>query len=150
MSRELALIDLIGRMTRRPGLLLDDAYWEAESGRIETTDMLVEGRHFRLDYFSPEDLGWRAAAVNISDIAAMGGRLLHLLISLGLTEAQDLSWLEAFYKGLLAACNQYGGEIVGGDTVSSPTLVVNVTAVGECLAGHTVGHRNGARPGDAI
>jgi thiamine-monophosphate kinase len=150
LIRELAVIDLIGQLTQRPEYLADDAFLDPQTRQIYTTDMLVEGRHFRMDYFSPEDLGWKAAAVNISDIAAMGGRLKYLLISLGLPEDCDDAWIRAFYAGLLAACAQFGGEIAGGDTVGSDRLVVNVTAVGECPPTHTPGRRIGAEVGDYI
>lgn len=150
MLHELEIIELIGQLTRHPELLADDAFWDPQTRQIYTTDMLVEGRHFRLDYFSPADLGWKAAAVNISDIAAMGGRLKHLLISLGLPAHLDADWVRDFYEGMLAACRQFDGEIAGGDTVGSNSVVVNVTAIGECPEGHTIGQRKNAEAGDYI
>ena len=155
MLHEQEIIGLIGRLTAQqpgitPGWLSNDAYWEPETRRIYTTDMLVENRHFRLDYFSPADVGWRAAAVNISDIAGMGGQPQFLLVSLALPDTLDLSWVEGFYTGLLAACQQTGAQVVGGDTVGSDQLAVNITAIGLCPKKHTIGQRNGAKPGDLV
>jgi thiamine-monophosphate kinase len=150
MSKELAIIDLIAQQTEQQQALSDDAFWDAETRLIYTTDMLVEGQHFSLAYFSPYDVGWKAAAVNISDIAGMGGQLLHVLVSLGLPDNIDLDWIRAFYQGMLQACQAFGGRIVGGDTVKSPTLTINVTAVGQCPVGHTPGHRYTAEAGDWI
>lgn len=150
MSKELAIIELIAQMTGQSEALADDAYWDPETRQIYTADMLVENRHFKSDYFSPQDLGWKAAAVNISDIAAMGGRLKYLLVSLGLPEYLGLDWVHAFYQGLISACQQFGGRIAGGDTVSSDIITLNVTAIGSCPPNHHIGHRCNARAGDAI
>jgi thiamine-monophosphate kinase len=150
MSKELAIIDLIARQTGQATALADDAFWDPDCRRIYTTDMLVAGRHFDMAYFSPQDLGWKAAAVNISDIAAMGGRLKYLLVSLGLPDSIDLDWIHALYEGFGEACQRFGGQVAGGDTVGSDQLVLNVTAVGECPVGHTPGHRFSAQNGDYI
>lgn len=150
MSKELAIIDLIARQTGQVQSLADDAFWDPVSRRIYTTDMLISGRHFDLAYFSPQDVGWKAAAVNISDIAAMGGQLQYLLISLGLPDTIGLDWIKGLYEGFGEICRQFGGQVAGGDTVGSEQLVINVTAVGECPAGHWPGHRFSAQAGDYI
>ena len=152
MSRELAIIELIAQMTGQRQPLSDDAFWDATTRQIYTTDMLVAGRHFDRAYFSPQDLGWKAAAVNISDLAAMGGELRYILISLGLPDAPalDMDWIRGLYEGFGEACQRFGGQIAGGDTVGSDPLVINVTAVGSCPVGHTPGHRYAAQPGDYI
>lgn len=149
--RELDIIALVSRTAAlSPETLADDAFYEVDTRRIYTTDLLIEGRHFDLSYFSPEDLGWKAAAVNISDIAAMGGRPQYLLVSVGLPNTVPLDWIESLYKGLQAACQEYGCAIIGGDTVGSDHIVLNVTAIGECPTGYQAGFRNQARPGDVI
>ncbi len=150
MSRELDIINLVGQFTQNPDVLSDDAFFEADTHRIYTTDMLVEGHHFDLSYFSPEDLGWKAAAVNLSDIAGMGGASKYLLVSLGLPDAIDLQWVKAFYQGFQGVCQIAGGSLIGGDTVGSDRVVVNVTAIGECLVNHAIGRRNQAQAGDFI
>lgn len=148
--RELDIIERVGQLTGQSQALRDDVFWDEATRQIYTTDMLVEGTHFCLDYFSPEDLGWKAAAVNISDVAATGGILKYLLISLALPTSISLDWIESFYTGLSAACRQFGGAVVGGDTVGSDRLTINVTAIGECPQGHTPGHRFQAEAGDYI
>lgn len=150
MSKELAIISLISQLTGQTGALADDAFYDADTRQIYTTDMLVENRHFKTDYFSAEDLGWKAAAVNISDIAAMGGRLKYLLVSIGLPNHVGLDWVQGFYKGLISACQQFDGQIAGGDTVSSDAITINVTAVGVCPLQHTIGRRYSAQAGDYI
>lgn len=151
MSTEQEIIDLVARQAGQPENFSDDAFWDPDSRLIYTTDMLVEGQHFSLDYYSPEDVGWKAAAVNISDIAAMGGRLKYLLISLGLPDAIPMSWIESLYDGLLGICRTFGGRLIGGDTVGGTSgIVINVMAVGEFPPGHVPGRRSQAREGDLI
>lgn len=140
-----------GRDPRAQGLALDDdAFFDPNDRRIYTTDLLVEGRHFDRRWSSPADIAWKAAAVNISDIAAMGGRLTYLLVSLGLTEADDARFLEPFYASLATICRQFGGRVIGGDTVGADQLIINVAAVGELPIEHTLGRRSQAMPGDAV
>lgn len=150
MSREHAIIDLIAGLSGQTEAMADDAFWDEGSRAIYTTDMLIENRHFSRDYFSPKDLGWKAAAVNISDLAGMGGQLKYLLISLGLPDDLGLDFVRELYQGFQEACQTFGGIIAGGDTVGSPLLTLNVTAIGECPAGSHPGRRFQARPGDLI
>lgn len=150
MSKELAIIDLIARLSGQTEALADDAFWDASTRQVYTTDMLVENRHFSMNYFSPQDLGWKAAAVNISDVAGMGCQLKYLLVSLGLPETLGLDFVQQLYEGLQAACNHFGGVIIGGDTVSSDCITLNVTAIGYAPQGCHVGRRFQARPGDWI
>ncbi len=150
MSKELAIIDLIAKLSGQTEAMADDAYWDEPVRLVYTTDMLVENRHFSLDYFTPQDLGWKAAAVNISDLAGMGAQLKCLLISLGLPEHLPLDFVRNLYQGFQSACQQFGGFIAGGDTVASPTLTLNVTAIGTCPEGSHPGRRFAAQPGDWV
>lgn len=150
MSREHDIIQLIAQSSGQTEAMADDAFWDPRTRLVYTTDMLVEGRHFSRAYFSPQDLGWKAAAVNISDLAGMGAQLKHLLISLGLPDDIDLPFIQALYEGFREVCQRFGGIIAGGDTVGSPVLTINVTAVGECSEGSHPGRRFLAQPGDYI
>lgn len=150
MSKELAIIDLIAQLSGQTEAMADDAYWDEPARLVYTTDMLVENRHFSLDYFSPQDLGWKAAAVNISDLAGMGAQLKCLLISLGLPEHLPLAFVHDLYDGFQSACQQFGGFIAGGDTVANPILTLNVTAIGACPPGTYPGRRFSAQPGDWV
>lgn len=131
----------------------DDAAVLKVSGdqwQLFTTDMLVEGIHFRLDWASYFDVGWKALAVNISDIAAMGGKPTHGVISLGIPAETRVEDMEELYRGLRAVARRFGVNLVGGDTVKCPErLVINVALLGEVAAGKAI-LRSGARPGDII
>lgn len=113
---------------------------------IYTVDTMVEGRHFdaRLD---PADVGWKLVAVNVSDIAAMGGRAQFALLALSLPAPLDTDWLDRFARGLGEALRHYGVHLVGGDTTASPVRVASLTVGG--VAQRPVG-RAGARPGDIL
>src|SRR5436305_4322367 len=112
-------------------------------GLVVTQDALVEGVHFRLDRLSWRHLGWRAAAVNLSDLAASGATPNALLVTLGAPEATDLSDVVELYAGI----GEAGVPVVGGDTTSAPQLVLSVTALGRSAR---IPGRAGAQPGDAL
>ena len=111
-----------------------------------SSDMLVEGRHFFADV-SPQALGHKALAVNLSDLAACGARPLAFTLALALPSA-DEHWLAGFSEGLLALADMHGCELVGGDTTQGP-LNICITVFGEVPTGLAL-LRNGARPGDDI
>lgn len=115
-----------------------------------TTDMLVEGVHFSLAWATPEQVGYKTVAVNVSDIAAMGGWPTHGVISLGVPPRMTVEEVEKLYYGLRRAAAEYHLNIVGGDTVLSPErLVINFALLGQVEAGRAV-LRGGARVGDLI
>ena len=114
-----------------------------------TTDLLAEGVHFRLGWARPADLGWKLAAVNASDIAAMGGRPLWALLSLSLPPGLDRSFAAELGHGLRAASRRFGFTLVGGDTCASAAgIFLSLTLVGE--AGPRLLTRDGAQPGDRL
>lgn len=115
---------------------------------VATTDLLLEDVHFRRRWAEPADIGWKAMAVNVSDIAAMGATPRWALVALACPESTGPEEVEAFYEGALAVCDAYGVVVVGGDTSSSPTgWMVNVTILGEAVSPVL---RSTARPGDVI
>ncbi|MCA9519653.1 MAG: thiamine-phosphate kinase [Myxococcales bacterium] len=117
---------------------------------VVTTDSLVEGRHFRSASFAPEDIGWKALAVNLSDIAAMGAEPRWFLWSLTLPAEWELAWLEGVAGGLAACAKRYAVELVGGNIAGgTQELTLSVTAIGELTSG-AAWRRDGARAGDAI
>lgn len=127
----------------------DAAAWHTpEAIELATTDTLVDGVHFRHDLTSWEDLGWKSMAVNLSDIAAMGGRPLYALVTLGLTRDTRVEDVRDLYRGMLAACRAYGCRIAGGDVVHSPVDFVTVAMTG--VASYCVLTRRAAKPGDSI
>ncbi|MBP5397271.1 MAG: thiamine-phosphate kinase [Bacteroidales bacterium] len=127
---------------------------------LVSTDLLLEGVHFLLDAITPWQLGWKAAAVNLSDIAAMGGRPRWTFLSIALPKGEaasrkgippiDAAWADAFIAGYKAVSDRFGVKLLGGDTSASlRDLCINVAVLGECPAGKAV-LRSAARPGDLI
>ncbi|MEI8345378.1 MAG: thiamine-phosphate kinase [Candidatus Omnitrophota bacterium] len=114
-----------------------------------TTDMLIEGRHFTLGQASFYQVGRKAMAVNISDIAAMGGIPLYAVVAVGLGPKTSVEQARQLYRGLKAIADRFGVEVVGGDTNRSERLVVSVALVGEVSRRQLV-LRSGARRGDVI
>lgn len=114
-----------------------------------TTDLLAEDVHFRRRWARPADLGWKLAAVNVSDIAAMGGRPLWALLSLAVPPGLDRSFAVGLERGLRAASRRFGFALVGGDTCASAAgIFLSLTLAGE--AGPRLLTRDGARPGDLL
>ena len=113
---------------------------------VAAADMLVEGRHFETSWASPRDVGYKAVAVNVSDVAAMGGTPRFVLASGG--GAAPEATLECI-EGVFEACEEFGAYPLGGDTTGSPSLVVDVAILGELRNGPPV-LRSGARAGDLL
>ena len=117
---------------------------------LVTTDMLVEGVHFLLEDVDPYSLGWKSAAVNLSDIAGMGGKPVGTFLSCALPKTLDDGFLKGFFEGYKALSDRFDCPLLGGDTTSSlDKLCINVTVLGECVAGRSR-RRSAAEPGDLI
>ncbi|MEG3844051.1 thiamine-phosphate kinase, partial [Microcoleus sp. herbarium14] len=114
-----------------------------------TTDMLVDGVHFSDRTTSPYDAGWRAAAANLSDLAAMGATPLAVTVALAVTADTAVLWVEEFYRGMTACLQEYHAPIAGGDVVRSPVVTVAITAFGEVECDRTI-RRENARSNWAI
>lgn len=150
LSRIFAVLDGSSRALVGPGD--DAAVLAAPDGRVVvSTDTLVHGPDFRLAWSSGEDLGWKAAAVNLSDIAAMGARPTALVVALTLPDDTPIAFVEALARGLRAACDALapGCAVEGGDLAASDTLTIAVTVLG-ALDGVEPVRRCGARPGDVV
>lgn len=117
---------------------------------LVSTDMLMEGTHFLFNDTSAWDLGWKSAAVNISDIAAMCGKPVATFLSCAIPSKVSVGWIKDFIEGYKACSVKFGAPLLGGDTTSSPdALCINVTVLGECAEGRAK-LRCTARPGDLI
>ena len=143
-----------GRLPRTAAVLLgprdDAAVLSAPDGRVVvSTDLLIEGRHFRRDWSSGYDIGRKAAAQNLSDIVAMGADPTALVVGLGLPADVPAEWLDALTDGFRDECDMVGATVAGGDIARSETVVLGVTALGD-LAGRPPVVRSGARPGDVV
>lgn len=117
---------------------------------LMTTDMLLEGIHFNLEYVPLKHLGYKAAVVNFSDIYAMNGTPTQITVSLGISKRFSVEDIEALYSGIRLACERYGVDIVGGDTCASMTgLTISITCLGVANEKDIV-YRNGAKLNDLI
>ena len=124
--------------------------YDGEKEVLVTTDLLMEGVHFDLTYMPMKHLGYKSAIVNFSDVYAMGGTPKQITVSLALGKRFSVEDMDDFYVGLRLACDEYGVDIVGGDTTSSMTgLAISITCIGECPKGKTI-YRNGAKETDLI
>jgi thiamine-monophosphate kinase len=128
----------------------DAAVLTAPDGRVvAATDLLLEGRHFRRDWSAPADIGAKAAARNLADVAAMGAVPVALLVGFGAPGDLPLAWARELVTGLADECSRVGATVVGGDTSSADAVVLAVTALGD-LDGLAPVTRAGARPGDVL
>jgi thiamine-monophosphate kinase len=115
-----------------------------------STDMLVEGIHFDLSYVPIHHLGYKAVAVNVSDIAAMNGKAEQITVSLALSNRFSVDAVDALYQGIKAACDNYNIDLIGGDTTSSVSgLVISVSVVGR-IKKEKIAYRSGAKVNDII
>jgi thiamine-monophosphate kinase len=154
VGEEGLLARIVPRLAPAPAALLgpgdDTAVVAAPDGRVvATTDTLVEGRDFRRDWSSAADVGWKAAAQNLADVAAMGAVPTALLVALVAPPDLPVAWAEGLADGLSAGCLGTGAGVVGGDLSSGDAVVVSITALGD-LQGRPAVLRSGARPGDVV
>jgi thiamine-monophosphate kinase len=130
----------------------DSAVINSADGRfVVTTDTMIEGHDFRLDWSTGFDLGWKAVATNVSDVAAMGARPTSLVVAIAVPGSMPITFLEDFADGLKAACQQLapGCGVVGGDLAAADQVFISVTAHGD-LEGREPILRSGAKPGDVL
>jgi len=155
---EFGLIEHLTRTfkTRQPTTVLgvgDDAAIIETGGDeqlVVSTDMLVEGIHFDFAYTPLKHLGYKAVAVNVSDICAMNARPQQITVSIAISNRFSVEALDEFYAGIYAACETYGVDLVGGDTTSSNKgLYISVTAIGRAPKGR-ITRRSGAKVGDLV
>ncbi len=116
---------------------------------VAGTDLLVDGHHFRRDWAGPKDVGHRAAAANLADIAAMGAVPTGLLVGLAMPGGLSIAWVDDLYEGLREECQPFGAAVIGGDVVESQNLVIAVTALGDMKGARPV-TRDGACAGHRV
>lgn len=158
---EFGLVDLIagvlgvGQSSDGRGVLLDigddTAAWRPVSDvELVTTDTMIQDLHFRVETTSYRDLGWKALAINLSDIAAMGGVPRYALVSLGLHPDTDAESVVEMYRGMKAIGDEFGCRVIGGDTVGAPCTMINVALIGEAAGPGEFLRRDSARDRDLI
>jgi thiamine-monophosphate kinase len=159
---EFGLIEMLARIvdpsgvgrTSSPDLIIgigdDTAAWQSgDTIQLGTTDMLVQNVHFTLDTITWHDLGWKSLAVNISDIAAMGGTPTYAMISLGLPPDTEVESVAELYQGMAQIAHRFNMAIVGGNLTEAPLLIISPSLIGRA-AKDKIMTRSGARPGDQI
>ncbi len=148
---EFGLIERLVRPPKRESLIVgigDDAAVMGMTGNaVLTTDMLVEGDHFRTEWSTPRQIGRKAMASNVSDIAAMGGTPEFAFISIALREGIEVEFMDDLYAGMHDVADEYGIDIAGGDTTHGSVMVINIVIVGSI---ETPVLRSGASPGELI
>ena len=150
---EFGLIEEVARhLGTGPGVLIgpgDDAALleAAPQGTLMSTDLLIEGRHFRRDWSSADEIGHKAAACNLSDINAMGGTATALTLGFGAPADLPVEWATSMVRGFAAEAESIGAYVVGGDVTASDTIVLAVTVIGTA---ERVVRRSGARAGDLV
>jgi thiamine-monophosphate kinase len=129
----------------------DSAVLATPAGNVvAAVDFLLEGRHFRRDWSAAFDVGVKAAARSLADIAAMGAAPVALLVALALPDSLPADWALDFASGLAAECDRAGAGVAGGDTAEASSVIVSVTALGSMPDGVAAVRRSGARPGDVV
>lgn len=160
---EFGLIDLIHTITERLkdpehaswqrlliGIGDDTAAWQSNGQtQLATTDTLVQNVHFNLSEVTWEELGWKALAINLSDIAAMGGIPQYALVSLALPGALEVENISEFYDGMARLANEFGVAIVGGNIAVAPNVVITVALLGSAK-NERILRRSSATPGEQI
>jgi len=117
---------------------------------VGTKDLLIEGVHFDLVYTPLRHLGYKAIAVNLSDVYSMNGHPKQVIVGIGISSRFSLEAIEEIYAGIYLACNKYGVDLVGGDTTASPSgLVLSVTALGK-VEKQKATYRTGSKPNDLL
>ncbi|MDR9459792.1 MAG: thiamine-phosphate kinase [Dehalococcoidia bacterium] len=155
---EFGLIDLLAKIVGPAesksvlvGIGDDAACWRAEaSTQLATTDSLIQNVHFTLSTTSWRELGWKALAVSLSDIAAMGGQPQYALVSLGLPGNTDVASIAELYEGMAELARLFDVSIVGGDSVEAPVVMLSLVVIGKAQETQNVLTRSAAAPGDRI
>jgi thiamine-monophosphate kinase len=153
---EFGLIEFIAKTVGKPsrgelvlGIGDDTAAWRTEKSlQLATTDILIQDVHFNLDTATWRDLGWKALAVNISDIAAMGGTPGYAMVSLGLPSDTEVASVRELYRGIKEIARKFEVDIVGGNISRAPVVIIDVSLIGK--TSQALLTRSAARPGDLI
>lgn len=155
IRNELDLYRMIAKNPRHADALVgigdDCAVVRGREGKyLVTTDMIVEGDHFSLDYFKPHEIGIKAMESNVSDICAMGGKPLFAFVSVSLKSGASEKFMREFFRGLQLSCRSHRIDLLGGDTTHGSIMVVSITLIGMMEGGQNPVLRSGARAGDLI
>lgn len=150
---EFGLIDRIARKPKNKNIVVgigdDAAVIKTKGLQVLTTDCMVEGDHFKREWFSALQIGMKAIEINVSDVAAMGAIPKYVLVSLVLPRKIDAEFVDEMYKGMWKTCYKYNCEIIGGNMAHGDKIAISITLIGE-MKGKKPCLRSGAAPGDLI
>ena len=150
---EFGLIERISKKPKKKDVLVgigDDAAVVKTKGlQVLTTDCLVEGDHFRCDWFTPMQIGKKAIEINVSDVASMGGIPNYALVSLCLPKDLDVDFVDEMYEGFWQSCEKYNIDIIGGNMSRSKQIMISIVLIGT-VDKENLTLRSGAKPGDLI
>ena len=104
-----------------------------EKSMVVTTDTVVENTHFKLKTYTPEEIGWKALAVNLSDIASMGAKPMYALVSLSLPKNTNITWIKNLYLGIVKCAKKYNTQIIGGNLARSKEINITITLIGHLI-----------------
>ncbi len=161
MPSEQQILKVIRSLTPNSKKYLFDDAALIEKNLVVTTDSLIENTHFTLKTYTPEEIGWKAMAINLSDIAAMGAKPLYALVSFSLPKVKaglkpaSTKWIKHLYKGILACAKKYKTQIIGGNLARGNEINITITIIGKTIVkmlhqGISTGKRSNAKPGDLI
>ncbi|MBI3591321.1 MAG: thiamine-phosphate kinase [Candidatus Melainabacteria bacterium] len=149
MPTEQEILSVIRKIITNSNKYLFDDAAIIEKNLVATIDTLVENTHFTLKDYIPEEIGWKALALNLSDIASMGAKPLYALIALSLPKSINLNWIKKFYTGINSCAKKYKTQIIGGNLARSKEINITITILGK-LVTRNIGKRSNAKAGDLV
>ena len=149
MVTEQQILDHIRKATPNSKKYLHDDAAVIENNLVITTDSLVENTHFTLSTYTPEDIGYKALAVNLSDIASMGAIPKYALVALSFPKSINLSWIKGLHKGIIECAKKYKTQLIGGNLARAKEINITITVIGKILKGK-IGKRSNAKAGDLV
>ena len=149
VAKEQAILNTIRKIVPHAKEYLHDDAAIVLKDLILTTDTLVENTHFTLKTYTPFEIGYKALAVNLSDIAAMGGRPLYALVSLSLPKNIKLTWIKNLYKGIISCAKKYKTKIIGGNLARGKEINITVFILGKTVS-NKIPKRSNAKAGDLV
>lgn len=152
MVTEQQILDHIRKATPNSKKYLHDDAAIIENNLVVTTDSLVENTHFTLNTYTPERIGYKALAVNLSDIASMGATPKYALVALSFPRSINLTWIKGLHKGIMECAKKYKTQLIGGNLARSKEINITITVIGKILKGKKggVGKRSNAKAGDLV
>lgn len=150
MPTEQQILKLIRKAVPNSRRYLHDDAAIIKNNFVVTTDTMQENTHFTLKTYTPFEIGYKALAVNLSDIASMGAKPIYALVSLSLPKNIKLNWIKKLYKGLITCTKKYKTQIIGGNVCGSKEINITITVIGIVGAGLQPARRSNAKAGDVV